>query len=97
MGTLSTELASHAARLSPRPRIYADANVPAGLAGTHEWKVTAEPAVPGLAYSLTLESWVPWEIVADAPEGDSVSCSWSGDRLDVFVSRDGGALWYRAL
>jgi hypothetical protein len=31
MGTLSTELAPHAARLSPRPRIYADANVPAGL------------------------------------------------------------------
>jgi hypothetical protein len=31
MGTLSTELASHAARLSPRPRVYADANVPAGL------------------------------------------------------------------
>ena len=31
MGTLSTELVSHAERLSPRPRIYADANVPAGL------------------------------------------------------------------
>jgi hypothetical protein len=31
MGTLSTELAPHAGRLSPRPRIYADANVPAGL------------------------------------------------------------------
>jgi hypothetical protein len=31
MGTLSTELASHAQRLSARPRIYADANVPAGL------------------------------------------------------------------
>ena len=31
MGTFSTELAPHAARLSPRPRIYADANVPAGL------------------------------------------------------------------
>ena len=31
MGTLSTELAAHADRLSPRPRIYADANVPAGL------------------------------------------------------------------
>jgi hypothetical protein len=31
VGTLSTELAPHAARLSPRPRIYADANVPAGL------------------------------------------------------------------
>src|SRR5258708_23059743 len=31
MGTLSTELATHAERLSPRPRIYADANVPVGL------------------------------------------------------------------
>src|SRR5436305_13401751 len=31
MGTLSSELAPHAVRLSPRPRIYADANVPAGL------------------------------------------------------------------
>jgi hypothetical protein len=31
MGTLSTELAAHAERQSPRPRIYADANVPAGI------------------------------------------------------------------
>jgi hypothetical protein len=31
MGTLSSELAAHAERLSPRPRIYVDANVPAGL------------------------------------------------------------------
>ncbi len=31
MGTWSSELAPHAARLSPSPRIYADANVPAGL------------------------------------------------------------------
>jgi len=31
MGTLFTELAPHAERLSPQPRIYADANVPAGL------------------------------------------------------------------
>lgn len=31
MGTLSSELAPHARRLSARPRIYADANVPAGL------------------------------------------------------------------
>lgn len=31
MGTLSSELAAHVGRLSPRPRIYADANVPAGL------------------------------------------------------------------
>ena len=31
MGTLSSELASHADRLTARPRIYADANVPAGI------------------------------------------------------------------
>jgi hypothetical protein len=31
MGTLSTELAPHAERLSSSPRVYADANVPAGL------------------------------------------------------------------
>lgn len=31
MGTLSTELAPHADRLTARPRIYADANVPAGI------------------------------------------------------------------
>ena len=31
MGTLSTELAPHAERLSPRPRIYADANIPMGI------------------------------------------------------------------
>jgi hypothetical protein len=31
VGSLSGELGSHADRLSPRPRIYADANIPAGL------------------------------------------------------------------
>jgi predicted nuclease of predicted toxin-antitoxin system len=31
MGTLASELGAHAERLTPRPRIYADANVPAGL------------------------------------------------------------------
>jgi len=31
MGTLSSELAPHAERLTPQPRVYADANVPAGL------------------------------------------------------------------
>jgi hypothetical protein len=31
VGTLSEELAPHAERLTPQPRIYADANVPAGL------------------------------------------------------------------
>jgi Repeat of unknown function (DUF346) len=41
--------------------------------------------------------WVTWEVVRGAPLGDSVSCTWSGERLDVFVSRHGGALWYNAL
>jgi hypothetical protein len=31
VGTLASELAPHADRISPRPRIYADANVPARL------------------------------------------------------------------
>jgi hypothetical protein len=31
MGTLSSELADHAERLTPRPRIYVDANIPAPL------------------------------------------------------------------
>src|SRR3981081_4179191 len=31
MGTLSSELAPHVERLTPRPRIYADATVPPGL------------------------------------------------------------------
>src|SRR5213594_2064069 len=31
MGTLSSELGPHAERLAARPRIYADANVPAGI------------------------------------------------------------------
>jgi hypothetical protein len=35
--------------------------------------------------------------VPGAPLGDSVSCTWSGERLDVFVSQGGGALWYKAL
>lgn len=32
-----------------------------GLATAHEWKLVAEPAVPGLGFSLSLHSWVPWE------------------------------------
>jgi hypothetical protein len=31
MGTLSSELAPHAEKLTSRPRIYADANLPAGI------------------------------------------------------------------
>ncbi|HEY7447797.1 MAG TPA: DUF5615 family PIN-like protein [Vicinamibacterales bacterium] len=33
MRTLSSELGPHAERLSSKPRVYADANVPAGLVG----------------------------------------------------------------
>jgi len=32
-----------------------------GLAGSHRWTIAAEPAVPGLGYSLALQAWVPWE------------------------------------
>jgi predicted nuclease of predicted toxin-antitoxin system len=43
MGTLASELGAHVERLTPRPRIYADANVPAGLVafmrGELEWDV----------------------------------------------------------
>jgi hypothetical protein len=36
-------------------------DVPApGLAGTHTWQLTAEPAVPGLGFSLTAHAWTPW-------------------------------------
>jgi hypothetical protein len=32
-----------------------------GLARAHAWKLVAEPAVPGLGYSLALDSWPPWD------------------------------------
>jgi len=32
-----------------------------GLAGSHEWELRAEPAVPGLGYSLAFDSWLPWD------------------------------------
>ncbi len=31
-----------------------------GLAGSHTWQLTAEPAVPGLGFSLTAHAWTPW-------------------------------------
>jgi hypothetical protein len=34
--------------------------VAAGSAGKHTWTVRAEPAVPGLGFSLTLGAYVPW-------------------------------------
>ena len=43
MGTLASELGAHAARIAGVPRIYVDANVPAGLVtfmrGTLRWDV----------------------------------------------------------
>ena len=30
------------------------------ISGPHQWSVSAQPAVPGLGFSLTLTSWVPW-------------------------------------
>ncbi len=37
-----------------------------GSGGAHEWTVRAEPAVPGLGYSLQLVSYAPWK---DEPGG----------------------------
>ena len=35
--------------------------VPApGAAGAHTWSVSADPAVPGLGFDLSLLAWVPW-------------------------------------
>lgn len=42
--------------------------------------------------------WVAWETVEGAPSpATAVECSWSGDRLDLFVIGPGGEVWYRAL
>jgi hypothetical protein len=35
-----------------------------GSAGAHTWTVRAEPAVPGLGFSLTLGAYVPWRASA---------------------------------
>jgi hypothetical protein len=43
MGTLASELGAHAGRIAGQPRLYVDANVPAGLVGfmrtTLQWDV----------------------------------------------------------
>ncbi len=39
-----------------------------GSAGAHTWTVRAEPAVPGLGFSLTLAAYVPWR-AAEAGQG----------------------------
>jgi len=40
--------------------------------------------------------WVQWEVVAESPHGDAVSCVWTADRLDVFVASRGRGVWYRS-
>jgi hypothetical protein len=40
--------------------------VDVGAAGAHRWQVVAEPAVPGLGFSLALTRWVAWP---PAPSG----------------------------
>jgi hypothetical protein len=47
-------------RQALRESLALEAAVPAGVAGSHHWKITATPAVPGLAYALVIQSWVPW-------------------------------------
>jgi hypothetical protein len=47
-----------------------------GLAGKHEWKIVAEPAVPGLGFSLALQSWVPWP--KEQPAGLEVAFAMKG-------------------
>jgi 3,4-dihydroxy-2-butanone 4-phosphate synthase len=52
-----------------------------GLAGSHVWQLSAEPAVPGLGFSLTAHAWTPWpkqtvqnglELAAPAPSNVTV-------------------------
>ena len=40
--------------------ISLDADAP-GSAGSHRWAIRADPPVPGLGFSLTLMSYVPWK------------------------------------
>ena len=44
-------------------------------AGMHDWQVVAEPPVPGLGFSLTMTSWLPWpkEQIDQGVELQSVS------------------------
>ena len=61
MGTLASELAPHVERISPRPRIYADANVPARLVmhmrQALEWDVLFVMEEPGLRRASDVEHY----------------------------------------
>jgi hypothetical protein len=42
--------------------------------------------------------WVPWHELAGSPrDAVGVTCSWIGDRLDVFATAAHGSLWYLAV
>lgn len=44
------------------------------------------------------KEWVPWETVSGAPRGgEAVTCTWVGERLDVFVWGADREVWYSAL
>lgn len=47
-------------RTALRDALTLDAQVPTGVAGAHTWKITADPPVAGLAYSLAIQSYTPW-------------------------------------
>jgi hypothetical protein len=61
VGTLASELAPHAERISPRPRIYADANVPARLVAymrqALNWDVLFVIEDPGLRRASDLSHY----------------------------------------
>ncbi len=47
-----------------------------GSSGAHTWTVRAEPAVPGLGFSLTLSAYVPWK--AEKGQGLELAVKASG-------------------
>jgi hypothetical protein len=49
------------------------------LPGRHEWTLEATPAVPGLAYSLTQVSYLPWEAPAGPRGGMELSVTTRGE------------------
>lgn len=51
----------HFDREKLRDVLVLEAPAGASVAGAHEWTITADPAVPGLGYSLAIQSYVPWQ------------------------------------
>jgi Alpha-2-macroglobulin family len=63
-----------------REMLALDATLPAA-AGHHAYRIQAEPAVPGLAYALALEAFVPW------PRKPANAAASAGLELSVGVPR----------